>query len=110
MNTFEESINDLFISDEETYELELYRQITKEYEFIYKIEFYENDMVINHMYYHNENDVKWVFNSNQNFNVFYIKVPITSKEYLSAFHNSKILDDFTSSKIIKKKVKNSKII
>jgi hypothetical protein len=118
MNTLEENIDDLFIQDEEAYELELYRQIRlaeteeeDEYDYIYKIEWYDiNKKPINYLYYYKASDTRWIFDSNTDFNVYYIKVSKSSKEYHSAFYNSKILDDFTSSKIIKKKVKNSKII
>jgi hypothetical protein len=113
MNTLEESIDDLFISDEEAYEMELYRQIIREqeYDFIYKIEFYNNEnKVVNNMYYYKASDTKWIFDSNQKFNVFYIKVPNTSKEYQSAYYNSKILDDLSSKKFSKKINKNSNII
>jgi|688.fasta_scaffold04525_19 hypothetical protein len=103
-----DDINDLFVSDEEAYELELYNQIILEQEsmdYIYKIEFYNNyNKKINKLYYYNAVDTRWIFDSNQKFNVFYIKVSKTSLEYQSAKCNSKTLDEL-SSKIINQKKK-----
>jgi hypothetical protein len=60
---------------------------------VYNVKFYDDNTFKNSyadMYYLNQVDTEWVFDTNNITNVFYIRVPANSKEYKRAMRNSKM--------------------